>query len=215
VKKMEPGNPSSLPGRGEPSRWSATGAIETPETHPQERHRNPLSNPCGRGVRAAILWSGELISRLVRGRPIRALSEVHPFLFIGGQHLKRGLPELRSWGISAVVSMRDDFDDRASGIAPERYLNLPVIDNTAPTMEQLMRGVEFIERERRRGGKVYVHCKAGAGRAPTMAAAYLVATGHTAEEAWRELRGMRPFIHPHRSQRACIREFAEACSRSG
>lgn len=162
-------------------------------------------------VGAGLLNSGipELISRLVRGHPIRKLREVRPFLFVGGQHLKRGMPELATWGISAVVNMRDEFDDRTSGVAPVRYLHLPVVDNTSPTLEQLKRGVEFIERERKLGGKVYVHCQAGVGRAPAMAAAYLVASGEPIEESWEELRDIRPCIRPRRSQRARIREFAQ------
>ena len=40
-----------------------------------------------------------------------------------------------------------------------------------------MRGVCFIDAEINRGGKVYIHCAVGCGRAPTMTAAYLISTG--------------------------------------
>jgi protein-tyrosine phosphatase len=59
-----------------------------------------------------------------------------------------------------------------------------------------------------RGGGVYVHCGAGVGRAPSMAAAYLVSTGLTADEAWATIREVRPFIRPKPEQMAQIERFA-------
>ena len=59
------------------------------------------------------------------------------------------------------------------------------------------------------GNGVYIHCGVGVGRAPTVAAAYLVSTGMTPEEAWTMLRAIRPFIWPNRRQRASVKQFAE------
>jgi protein-tyrosine phosphatase len=58
------------------------------------------------------------------------------------------------------------------------------------------------------GGRVYVHCAGGVGRAPTMAAAYLVSTGLATEEAWALIRRKRPFIKPTEAQRAALEQFA-------
>ncbi|HDD23994.1 MAG TPA: hypothetical protein ENF52_00965, partial [Chloroflexi bacterium] len=58
-------------------------------------------------------------------------------------------------------------------------------------------------------GGVYVHCGAGVGRAATMAAAYLVSTGLTPDQAWARLRAVRPFIRPQPVQSAQIQRFAE------
>ena len=79
-------------------------------------------------------------------------------------------------GITAVVNMRIEFDDSDAGIAPPRYLHLPVVDDHAPTLEQLQTGASFMADEIARGGGVYVHCGSGIGRAATMAAAYLIST---------------------------------------
>jgi protein-tyrosine phosphatase len=197
------------PTSDERQRGSATSAIDYAQVYSDKWYRILLRNIRGRSVKAGFLWVVELISRLARGHPIRALSEVRPFLFMGGQHLRRGLSVLESWGISAVLNMRDEFDDQLAGVAKDRYLHLKVVDNTPPTLDQLRRGVAFIEEERRRGGKVYVHCEAGVGRAPTMAAAYLVSTGKSTLEAWEELRDIRPFIRPRRMQRALIQQLAD------
>ena len=102
-----------------------------------------------------------------------------------------------------------EFDDQAAGIAPPRYMHLKIIDNTPPTLEHLQAGSDFIAQEIRQGGKVYIHCAAGVGRAPTMAAAYLVSTGRSPAEAWTQIRQVRPFIRPTPAQIAQVDAFAE------
>jgi protein-tyrosine phosphatase len=112
--------------------------------------------------------------------------------------------------VTAVVNMRTEFDDAATGMAPDRYLHLPTVDDTPPTLEQLRKGVTFIAEEVARDGGVYVHCGAGVGRAPTMAAAYLVSTGLTPEEAWSRIRSIRPFIRIKSGQAEQIEHYAES-----
>ncbi|MGQ9666767.1 MAG: protein-tyrosine phosphatase family protein [Anaerolineae bacterium] len=161
------------------------------------------------GIRVTLLWALDHAVRAVRGANIRRLSQTTPALFVGGQYRRWGWPVMTGWGITAVVNMRAEFDDQAIGIAPPRYLHLPVEDDAAPTIEQLLAGVRFIADEIARGGKVYVHCGAGVGRAATMAAAYLVSTGLTPTEAWRRLQAVRPFIKPTAVQLAQLEQFAE------
>jgi protein-tyrosine phosphatase len=104
--------------------------------------------------------------------------------------------------------MRDEFDDAEAGIAPERYLFLPTVDDTPPTIAQLCQGVRFIHQEIDSGGEVYVHCMLGVGRSVTMVAAYFVATGMTPTNAWKAIRRRRPFIQPTIGQEARLVEFA-------
>ncbi len=117
--------------------------------------------------------------------------------------------------MTAVVSLRAEFDNAAAGIAPERYLHLPTIDNTPPSLKHLREGVEFIRDEIARGGAVYIHCAAGVGRAPTLAAAYLIASGMSSERAWKTIRDARPFIQPTRGQKAQVERFAARLKGSG
>ncbi|MBX3061349.1 MAG: dual specificity protein phosphatase family protein [Anaerolineae bacterium] len=138
----------------------------------------------------------ELGYRTLTGAPPPWFSKVTPNLYVSGQYNARGLPRLRRRGVTAVVNMRDEYDDKAAGIAPEHYLNLKVVDNTAPEMDQLRNGIKFIQERLDEGGKVYIHCAAGVGRAPTMAAAYLLSQGMTPNQAWARLQKVRPFIRP-------------------
>jgi protein-tyrosine phosphatase len=136
------------------------------------------------------------------------VSQITPQLHVGGQYRRRGWHRLVERGVTAVVNLRTEFDDAAVGIVPERYLYLPAIDDTPPTLEQLRQGADFIAEEIARGGGVYVHCGAGVGRAPTMAAAYLVSTGQSPEQAWATIRAVRPFIRLKPAQVAQIERFA-------
>ncbi|MBZ0307209.1 MAG: dual specificity protein phosphatase family protein, partial [Anaerolineae bacterium] len=57
---------------------------------------------------------------------------------------------------------------------------------------------------------VYIHCAAGVGRAPLVAAAYLVSQGMSVDQARTFLRERRPFINQSESQKQRLIQFAEA-----
>jgi predicted protein tyrosine phosphatase len=160
------------------------------------------------GLRTTALWAADHAVRFVMGAPIRSVTQITPHLHVGGQYRRRGRPLLASRGITAVVNMRSEYDDRAAGIAPPRYLYLPTEDDHAPTLEQLKAGTTFIADEIARGGGVYIHCGAGVGRAATMAAAYLVSTGLSPDAAWARVRQVRPFIRPTKAQISQLERFA-------
>lgn len=149
------------------------------------------------------------IARIVIGAPLLQYSRIYPWLYVGGQHRARGWSILQQEGITAIINLRQEFDDKGGSIPSEHYLHLAVQDNHAPSLEQLHQGVSFIREQIENGGKVYIHCGVGVGRAPTMAAAYLVSEGLTPKEAWRVIRMIRPFILPVRSQIIRVEQFAK------
>ena len=160
------------------------------------------------GFWVTLLWAADHGVRRVTGAPIRRYSQITPHLHVGGQYRQRGWPRLAARGITAVVNMRSEFDDNHIGLAPPRYLHLPTVDDTPPALADLHTGVAFVAQEIDRGGGVYIHCAAGVGRAPTMAAAYLASTGVAAGQAWERIRAVRPFIRPTPAQIEQVRQFA-------
>ena len=160
------------------------------------------------GLWVTVLWAADHAVRYITGANIRRVSQITPQLHVGGQYRQRGWAKMSARGITAVVNLRDEFDDQEAGIAPPRYLYLPTVDDTPPTLEDLQRGVAFMQEEIARGGGVYVHCGAGVGRAATMAVAYLVSTGTSPDEAWALIRGVRPFIRPRPVQVEQVERFA-------
>jgi protein-tyrosine phosphatase len=96
--------------------------------------------------------------------------------------------------IDGDLNLRVEFDDATHGLALENYCHLPTIDDDAPTLEHLNQGVAFIKQVVGQGGKVYIHCAGGVGRAPTMAAAYFISQGLPLDEAIALIKKSRPFI---------------------
>lgn len=160
------------------------------------------------GLWVVFTWAWTRIYLWTVGRPVLRYCPITPQVYVGGQMNGRGWRWLAAQGLSADVNMRSEFDDAAHGIAPDAYLWLPTNDDHAPTLEQLHTGVAFIRQIVEQGGKVYVHCGSGVGRAPTMAAAYLVSTGLSADQAWALIRKTRPFIKPTQPQLAALEQFA-------
>jgi atypical dual specificity phosphatase len=106
---------------------------------------------------------------------------------------KAALEALAGHGVKVVINLHE----RAHG--PGRLdphgiveIHLPVRDFTAPTPEQLERGVAEIERAIRDRKIVAVHCGGGLGRTGTLLACYLVSQGMTTVDAIAEVRRLRP-----------------------
>lgn len=96
-------------------------------------------------------------------------------------------------GITADISLEEDHLDAPFGV--EFYAWIPVKDNTAPTRDQFELGVSILEKIVLLKKKVYVHCKYGHGRAPTLVAAYLIKQGKTVNEAIEFIKSKRPSMH--------------------
>ncbi len=126
---------------------------------------------------------------------------------VGGRITERRAAVLRAEGIDAVVSLQGERMDDMGGLLA--HLWLPSDDGRAPDPWQLAQGVRFIASQIDHGRKVYVHCHAGVGRAPTLAAAYLVSTGATPDSAVAAVRAARPWIRMNAKQRAAVVEVAD------
>lgn len=161
------------------------------------------------GVKATLWWMFNVFNRVVLDRPIRGQCEISPHLFVGAQFRQRGWRVLQEWGINGVINLRAEFDDRQLGVDLPSYLHLPTVDDSAPSLQDLSAGVAFYQKIKANGGKVYIHCGAGVGRAPSMAAACLIAEGFTPEAAWEKIRQVRIFVRPTRVQQEQIQRFAK------
>jgi protein-tyrosine phosphatase len=92
------------------------------------------------------------------------------------------LDQLAALGVTAILSLQEEFE--AAAPLPEQrrqfvWRRIPVADGHAGgamSIRQLALAVAQIRVWREQHEVVYVHCHAGMGRAPTVAAAYLAAT---------------------------------------
>ncbi len=143
----------------------------------------------------------------LRGVPLGRFSKITPTLFLGGQPNDKGIPQLKKWEVTAIVSMRMKVPKKAYQDAGFTLLHLPTVDQMPPTIADLQKGVKFIEEVTNQGGKVYIHCRFGEGRGPSMAIAYLMSQGLTLEDAITQVKKVRTFINPSLKQMLQLKEF--------
>lgn len=82
------------------------------------------------------------------------------------------------------------------------YSWIPVVDGYAPTKNQLAIGTVLINEAVENGKTVFVHCKNGHGRSPTLVAAYLIRYQNmVVDEAISLIKEKRPEVHFEKTQR--------------
>ncbi len=120
--------------------------------------------------------------------------------------------KLLAKGVKLDVSLEGERIDRPYGIG--YYLWLPARDHTAPSMQKLNMGVHCMQVSVEAKEKIYVHCKNGHGRGPTMVAAYLVKHKNmSATESFKYIKKRRPEIHLEKSQLARLGQWERFCRR--
>ena len=137
---------------------------------------------------------GQYLSLLFYKRQCTAYDEVAPNIWIGRKLTNNEAKEAIANGVTAVLDLTAEFSE-AKAFRRLKYLNIPLLDLTAPTQEQLRAMAEFIE-DASRDGVVYVHCKAGYSRSAAAVIAYLLKSGRceSNEHAVEIVRTARPSV---------------------
>lgn len=139
-------------------------------------------------------------------------SKIDSLLWVGAKPSKLGaliLTRLMRFEIYSLLKPSgEESHPRKSGLGhyiPE-YLSIETATLSIVTSE--------IVDIRRKGKKVYLHCREGVGRAPTVAAAVLVAEGAEHALALSTIRKLRPTYNPTAAQSESLRRFFDAQSNS-
>ena len=122
--------------------------------------------------------------------------------------LEQDAAYLEQEGIQVLISLTEEPPDAevlASYAIDQEHI--PVQDYTPPTLQQMIEFVAVVEDSVAAGNPVGVHCTAGLGRSGTMAAAYLVAEGASADEAIATVRQLRPGSIETSAQEDAVRIF--------
>ncbi|HUY87286.1 MAG TPA: dual specificity protein phosphatase family protein [Pirellulales bacterium] len=161
----------------------------------------------------APVLAGQRLSLWHYRRQCRAWDEACPGVWIGRVLGEAEARKAVAAGVTAVLDLTAEFSEAAAFRSCD-YLNVPILDLTAPTDEQLDRAVAFI-RDRAARGVVYVHCKIGYSRSAAVVAAYLAdqALAESAEQCIAQLRAVRPTIVIRAEAEAAIRKYYERHAR--
>lgn len=163
------------------------------------RRRHGMISWPARLVMGPVL-AGQWLSWKYYARQSRTMDHVIDQVWIGRRLNEKEAVEATQRNVGAVVDVCVAMNEAptlrnaiTTGQEVAR-LELPILDLTAPTKDQLQEAIAFIEANRDHG--VLVHCKAGYSRSAAIVAAWLVATGRcpTAESAFDMLRAVRPRI---------------------
>ena len=130
---------------------------------------------------------------------------------LGDELLVSELTELREDGVDVLVSLLDRDELPMAGLVDEElaapfvglaFHHLPTPDQTPPDRSEAVLALVAELADQVLAGHCHVaaHCHAGHGRSPALAAAILVLTGPSAEDAIAALSAARGRTVPHRSE---------------
>lgn len=136
------------------------------------------------------------------------LSQITENIFLGTNLCCGKTPHMKilmDIGITGEIDLEEDRQESPPKVVA--YLWLPVKDKHAPSQEQLEVGVAMLEKLTKNDKKIYVHCKYGHGRSPTLVAAYFISQGMGVDDAIAKVKEARPEIHLEESQKASLVEY--------
>jgi ADP-ribosyl-[dinitrogen reductase] hydrolase len=168
------------------------------------------------------LARGDMLEKALAGlREVRTWSIDEPFLKASSNPSDDDLAQLRSQGFSVVISFLDEK------LQPPRYnknlaaaagwVNHPIAiaGGGVPSLKQLSEFTTFVK-SLPRGTKIVMHCESGLGRTASMAAAYWIEKGLSANEAIARVRqaaGDGRWITPQRE--GLLQEYARTHQGAG
>lgn len=131
-----------------------------------------------------------------------------PFLAAMARPGRDELQWLRAQGFDVLLSLTEDPPPRRDVDEAGLLLyHVPIQDMTAPTQEDLEKCMSALLKARKLNMAALVHCEAGLGRTGTVLACWFVQQGHTAEEAIKRIRRLRPGSIETAEQEQAVRDF--------
>lgn len=155
---------------------------------------------------------GQHLSRFYYRWQCAAMNKLTPQVWIGGVLSPSEARVAASAGLTSVLDLTAEFSE-PQPLRQLAYKNIPILDLTAPTPDQLEEILRFIEQESARG-IIYVHCKIGYSRTAAVAAAWLLRSGvaATLSQAIEAVRRVRPCVVMRPEVLTALHEFGDLSS---
>jgi protein tyrosine/serine phosphatase len=116
-------------------------------------------------------------------------AKVSEVLWRGSRLNPEDYADLKSRGFKTIISFcaENDGDAKAAEAVGLAHIRIPLIDNTLPTREEVLRFIDLVTNKD--SGICYCHCEAGTGRTGLFCACYRISKmGWTPEQALAEYR---------------------------
>ncbi len=139
------------------------------------------------------------------------LQKIRDGLWLSRRLVFTDLNDFRTSGINAILDVTAEFDALEFSVLPDEvtYFNIPVMDHHTPRIEQLRKAVLWIDKQRREGKEVLIHCALGQGRSVTVMLAYLyhLDPGANVDDLVKEIQKIRTTVKPNSRQKRRLDEF--------
>lgn len=143
-------------------------------------------------------------------------SRITDYIIIGsdlckGESCPVHSPVFRQMHVAAEIDLELEHDEPVTPHL-DMYVRLPTADHEVPSQAQLRIAAHVIHEMVSQGKNIYVHCRNGHGRAPTVVAAYFIQYEKMGVLAAVErIKSKRPEIHLEQSQMMALEEFQKRC----
>jgi len=148
-----------------------------------------------------------------RNDKVPPLQKIEPHLFLGCRMSNKHVALLNENHIDAILDVTAEFDglDWTAYQEDYRYLNIPVLDHTSPTSEQLVLAINWLNQQISEGKNVVVHCALGRGRSVLVVAAYLLAKDPnlSVDDALKQINKIRQTARLNKRQLASLQQVRD------
>lgn len=125
------------------------------------------------------------------------VTTVLPWLLLGRAETSENLQYLINQGVTHILNVTSEVPNSH----PQQfvYMKLPMRDDeSADIGSKFNVAADFMKRVEDKKARIFVHCSAGASRAPSMVMAYLVKyRGISLGDSYNYLRALRPSVNPN------------------
>ena len=141
------------------------------------------------------------------------LQKIESNLFLACRMSGQHVDLLNENNIDAILDVTAEFDglDWTAYQEDFRYLNVPVLDHTSPTPEQLVLAINWLNQQVSENKNVVVHCALGRGRSVLVVAAYLLAKNPdlSVDDAMRQINQIRQTARLNKRQLASLQKVRD------
>ena len=160
-----------------------------------------------------LLGSGLYNEYARRTDKVPPLQKIEPHLFLACRMSSQHVDLLNENNVDAILDVTAEFDglDWTAYQEDYKYLNVPVLDHTSPTAEQLVLAINWLNQQISDNKNVVVHCALGRGRSVLVVAAYLLAKNPSlsVDDALRQINQIRQTARLNKRQLASLQKVRD------